>query len=231
MSSASTLQLRRSCSVRRAALVVLEVAVGAQVHVQAAHADLGLVGGVEPAQVPLVDPGPHVLAHAVGRQPLEARHVRRLPPVGLAVDLLELGVGAVQLLTSGRLELHLLSLDDPHARLGLGGQQLVLVRALGAEPFGDELDVVFADQHLGLEVVDGGEHGAERRRRVVAVATHPPGDLGVGLGPLQGACNGRSARPRRGAPPTRRTRPPASSRDTKRNRWRDRSRSLIAASR
>ena len=59
------------------------------------------------------------------------------------------------------------------------------IGALGPEPLGDELNVVLADQHLGLEVVDGGQHGAHRRRRVVPVAPDPPGDLGVGLGPLQ----------------------------------------------
>ena len=79
------------------------------------------------------------------------------------MDVLQLGVGAVQFFSPRGLELDLLSLDDPHARLRLGRQHLVLRRALGAEPFSDELVVVLANKHLSLEVVNGGEHGADRR--------------------------------------------------------------------
>ena len=111
--------------------------------------------------------------------------VRRIPAVRLGVDLLQLGVGPIELVLPGWLERNLLALDDPHAGLGLAGGELVLDGAPHAQPLGDELGVVLAHEHLGLEVVDGGQHRAQRRARVVAVAAHPTGDLAVGLRPLQ----------------------------------------------
>ena len=98
---------------------------------------------------------------------------------------LSLAVGAVELVPVGRLQADLLAFDDPHAGLGRGRPAARPRWSLHAQPLRDQLEVVLADEHLGLEVVDGGQHGAERRTGIVAVAAHPAGDLGVGLGPLQ----------------------------------------------
>ena len=150
-----------------------------------AGGDVGQVRRVEAAQVPLVDPRPHVLPHPVRRQPLQPLDVRRVPPERVGVDLLQLGVGAVELVAVGRLQADLVTLDHPHAGLGQARQQLVLGGLLHAQPFRDQLEVVLADEDLRLEVVDGGQHGPDRRARIVAVAADPAGHLGVGLGPLQ----------------------------------------------
>ena len=53
-----------------------------------AGGDVGQVRRVEAAQVPLVDPRPHVLAHPVRRQPLQPLDVGRVPPERVGVDLL-----------------------------------------------------------------------------------------------------------------------------------------------
>jgi hypothetical protein len=54
------------------------------------HDHLGLRAecGIQPHQVPFVDPGPHVLAHPRGPEAFQARHVWRRPAECIAVQLL-----------------------------------------------------------------------------------------------------------------------------------------------
>src|SRR5947208_3206 len=81
---------------------------------------------VEPDEIPLVDPGTHVLAHPGGSEAFQTGDVGRVPAEGIAVDLLEAPIGAIELGVVRRLDRHELAIDDPHPNLRLAGQEVVL---------------------------------------------------------------------------------------------------------
>ncbi len=75
-------------------------------------------GWIESYQIPLVDPGAHVLTHPGGSQPLQAGHIRWSPSERVSVQLFQHGVGAVELVVIGWLkEEHVIG-DVAHPGLG-----------------------------------------------------------------------------------------------------------------
>src|SRR3979411_1708194 len=83
------------------------------------HGDLHRLGlrneaRVEPGEIPLVDPGPHVLAHPGGSEALQTGDVGRVPAEGVGVDLLDARIGTIELGVVRGLDRHELAIDDPH---------------------------------------------------------------------------------------------------------------------
>jgi hypothetical protein len=147
--------------------------------------DLRPVGGVEAAQVPLLDPGAHVLAHAARGQGLAARDLGRIPAVRLAVDAPQLAIGGLERLAVRRHQPHQLALDEAHPQLGPLGRQHVGGVLPAAQPVGHRLAVVLLVEDGVVEVVGDGEHRGERRERLGLEARDPARDLGVRAAALQ----------------------------------------------
>ena len=135
-----------------------------------------------PDEVPLVDPGPDVLPHAGGAQPLDADDVGRRPGVRRAVQLLEYGVGAVEVDRVRRCHEQQVLADRLHRGFGQRSGLRPLLRLLVQELAGQRLPVTLAHQDRRFEVVGHGEH---RRDLRTGVGAQPAGDLGVGPAALQ----------------------------------------------
>src|SRR5487761_1119185 len=73
---------------------------------------------VEANQVPLVDPGPDVLPHPRGTEPLQAGHVRRRPAECSGMQVLERGVCTVEIVVVGCVEKQHVMLDVTHSLFG-----------------------------------------------------------------------------------------------------------------
>ena len=72
--------------------------------------DVRLVRRVESPEIPLVDPAPHVLAHALRESTAISRHLRRLPVERSLVDLLQLRVRALEHFAGGLCKLNAVAL-------------------------------------------------------------------------------------------------------------------------
>ena len=133
--------------------------------------------GAQPQQIPFVDRGPDLVAHA-GLNPGAAgpaRQPRRIPAIGLAVDLPQLVDRVVHVVFRRRVQRHARLLQQAHAPLGQRGDAgvsalrqarphvaAVLLAAVGADDGGGEVVGHGADRDQARVRFDGLSHPARQ---------------------------------------------------------------------